>query len=464
MKAYHLVAVVLALVVAPLRSQDMVFTEIAGPAGVSLPNTLNESVAWGDYDLDGDEDLYLTNDGPNRLFRNDGGDVFTDVTASAGVGNDQFSVGAAFGDLDNDGDLDLYVVNFSSGPDVLYRNNGNGTFSDITAQAGINDSSSSRGLTLLDYDRDGLLDIYVNAIGPDILYHNLGNLSFENVSNLLGPNASGLGVGVVATDLNADGWIDIFNGNRSEEFSNLWINENGTLRDVAQQAGVVKRGLGMGVLAMDYNNDLNMDLYWTTWPGESGNVANALYRNEGNLQFVDVAEETGTANVTGWGISCNAGDLDNDGWIDFFVTNGFSADSSANVLFRNQWGQSFEDVTHVLGGGLFDGRGVAFADYDRDGDLDLCVTGGPESVTRLWRNDTPSGSHFITFQLEGRVGNASAIGARILVTAGGMTQVREVSGGAGRGSFNSLLVSFGLGEACLVEKVQVFWRRRPVYL
>ncbi len=439
-----------------LHGQDLVFTEVADAAGVSLPDTLTESLAWGDYDGDGDQDLYLTNNGPNNLFRNDGGGVFVDVTGSAGVGSDLFSVGAAFGDLDNDGDLDLYVVTFQSGGDVLYRNNGDGTFSDVAALAGLINEDSSRGVAFVDYDRDGLLDIYVNAIGPDILYHNLGDLKFEEASGILGPNAGGLGVGVVASDLNNDGWVDIYNGNRSGDLSNLWLNESGVLRDVAQEAGVTATGLGMGVLAFDYNNDLAMDLYWTTWPGDTG-TANALYRNNGAGAFVDVAAQTGVTDVTGWGISSNAGDLDNDGWIDFFVTNGFSSDSGPNALFRNRDGQGFDNITHVLGGGSFDGRGVAFADYDGDGDLDFMVTGGPDANNRLWRNDTQNGNHFLSIRLVGSASNASAIGARVQVVAGETTAVREVSGGAGRGSFNSLPVHFGLGASCLADEVRIFW-------
>jgi len=158
------------VLVMPAQSQPSAtirFTDVTAVAGVALPGLTTESVAWGDYDNDGDEDLYLTNDGPNRLFRNDGNDRFTDVTVAAGVGSIAFSVGAAFGDLDNDGDLDLYVVNFQRGLDILYRNEGpvgadrSWVFTDVTLQAGTVIERSSRGVALLDFDRDGLLDIYV---------------------------------------------------------------------------------------------------------------------------------------------------------------------------------------------------------------------------------------------------------------------------------------------------------------
>ena len=437
----------------------IVFTDITETAGVALSGSLTESLAWGDYDNDGDQDLYLTNDGPNKLFRNDGAGAFTDVTDVAGVGNDQFSVGTAFGDLDNDGDLDLYVVNFRGGSDVLYRNDGptgpggQYVFSDVTLDAGTTDESSSRGIAFFDYDSDGLLDIYVNAIGPNILYHNLGNLQFVNVAAELGVDADDTGVGVVCSDVDNNGWIDIFTGNRSTDPNRLYLNDQGTFTDVTEAAGIDKVGLGMGVLAFDYDNDLDVDLYWTSWPS----VPNALYENIDGTTFVDAASSSGTLDPEGWGISCNAGDIDNDGWEDFFVTNGFDPGTTPNVLFRNGQNKTFEDVTAALGGADFDGRGAAFADFDMDGDLDLCVTGGPSDSTRLWRNDSENSNHWLTVELEGRLSNRSGIGARIEVMTDLMTTTKEVSGGAGRGSQNSLPVEFGLADATGIRFVVVRW-------
>ena len=459
----------------PALAGGPVFTDITVQAGIALNDKLTESVAWGDYDDDGDEDLYLTSNGANNLFRNDGGGHFTDVTAASGTGATGFSVGAAFGDLDNDGDLDLYVVSFNSGPDVLYRNDGpvgpgsQPTFTDIAAVAGIVDQSSSRGIALIDYDADGLLDIYVNAIGPDILYHNLGGLQFENVAGDLGVDTEGQGVGAVATDINGDGRVDLFTGNRSDLPNRLYRNDGGTFTDITVTGGIDKTGLGMGVLSLDYDNDLDFDLYWTTWPGEDVEpVPNALYENLGagsfrsssallGQTFQDVASTTSTEDPLGWGISCNAGDVDNDGWEDFFVTNGFSDTTSPNVLFHNQGGSTFTDITAVLGGGDFDGRGAAFADIDNDGDLDLVVTADVDTDTRLWRNDTDNGHRWLTVRLVGTASNRSAVGARIEVTTDLRTTVKEVSGGAGRGSQNSLPVEFGLGNATEVQRVVVQW-------
>ncbi len=464
-----LVASLLGLL-AGVGGAQIVFTDISAQSGIDFDGLLTESVAWGDFDNDGDEDLYLTNNGPNRLFRNEGGGSFTDVTATAGVGHPGFSVGTAFGDLDNDGDLDLYVVSFGTGPDVLYRNDGpvepsgEWQFTDVAEVAGVAaDESSSRGVAFLDYDRDGLLDIYVNAIGDDILYRNLGSLTFSNQAGPAGiTGVGGQGVGVVATDVDGDGWIDLFTGNRTRDPNVLFLNNgNGTFTDITASAGIDQVGLGMGVLAFDYDNDLDIDLYWTSWPDDRIDRPNALYEQTaplgGGPTFLEVAATSGTGDVDGWGISCNAGDIDNDGWQDFVVTNGFSDTTSPNVLFHNNANGTFTDITAVLGGGDFDGRGTAFADFDDDGDLDLVLTADADVPTRLWRNDTVHSNRWLTLVLTGSDSNRSAIGARIEVTTDLGTTLQEVSGGAGRGSQNSLPVEFGLGPASAVETVRIAW-------
>ncbi len=449
-------------IAAPAHAQ-LAFSDVSATAGVQQAGMLTESVAWGDYDGDGDQDLYLTNDGDNALFRNDGGDSFTDVTATALVaGGGTFSVGACFGDLDNDGDLDLYVVNFGGGDrDLLYRNDGaiglggETVFSEIAATSGIDFTASSRPCALLDYDRDGLLDVFLMSLGPNILYRNLGGMQFENVATDVGVDQDVTGVGIVATDVDDDGDLDVFTGNRSMDINALFVNGNGVFTDIAAGAGITKTGLGMGVLSFDYDNDLDFDLYWTTWPP----ATNALYENLGGASFDDVGAASGTDDPNGWGISVNAGDVDNDGWLDFFVTNGFDASTTPNVLFLNDQDGTFSDASGALQGGVaFDGRGVAFADYDEDGDLDLVVTSDSDTTTRLWRNDSVTAHHWIGLKLEGTVSNRSAIGAHVTVTSSlGATTVQEVSGGAGRGSQNSLPLEFGLGTASGPVDITIRW-------
>jgi hypothetical protein len=298
-----------------------------------------------------------------------------------------------------------------------------------------------------------------DAQGPNILYRNDGGLQFTNVAQSLAVDGADTGVGVVCSDIDNNGWVDIFTGNRSSHPNWLYMNSGGVFTEMSQQAGITSVGLGMGVMAFDYDNDLDMDLYWTVWPGSIVPlVPNALYENLGSTLFAEVAQESATENTSGWGISCNAADIDLDGWQDFFVTNGFAAITTANVLFHNGRDGTFEDLTAALeGGGLFDGRGAAFADYDGDGDLDLCVTAGPSGQNRLWRNDSRTHNHWLVLELAGSSSNRSAVGARVEVQTAVRTIVKEVSGGAGRGSFNSLPLEFGLGQAESVSMVSVRW-------
>ena len=447
-----------------LQSQ-ITFTDVTAAARVAFNAEVVESLAWGDYDNDGDEDLFLSTNGLNKLMKNDGNDVFTDVSIDSGLTHSSISTGCAFGDLDNDGDLDLFVVTNSSGvPDLLYENKGaaaNYTFQSIeNTVSGISDFSSQRGMSFFDFNRDGLLDLYVNANGNDIVYKNLGNLTFEEIASSIGVLADNTGVGSVPTDINNDGWIDVFAGNRSSTQNKLFVNNgSGSFIDKSTFAGITDIGLGMGVISFDYDNDLDMDLYWTTWPKDSPVQPNVLYQNQGNETFLNKTFDTGTLDESGWGISANAGDIDNDRFEDFFISNGFSVESSGSVLFRNINGINFQDITFsVLGSSLnWDARGVAFADYDNDGDLDVCLTGGAGVDTKLWRNDTVNPNNWVSFRLEGVASNKSAIGARIEVTANSIITVKEVSGGAGRGSFNSLPVEFGLGNATAITNVKIIW-------
>jgi len=240
----------------------------------------------------------------------------------------------------------------------FYRNEGPAgpggdvVFTDVALQAGTVIERSSRGLSLLDFDRDGLLDIYVMSIGANVLYWNQGNLTFVDLAGPAGVQAPATGVGVVATDLDADGWPDIFTGNRSFDPNRLFLKDAVGFRDVTGEAGIVAVGLGMGVVSFDYDNDLDFDLYWTAWPGDGRPIPNALHRNEGGAGFVDVAAETGTLDPLGWGISAAHGDVDLDGRMDFNVTNGFSATSSANVLFRSRGNGTFENATARASRGL----------------------------------------------------------------------------------------------------------------
>lgn len=442
------------------------FTDVTAASGLGEEPGQTQSLAWGDYDDDGDPDLYLTNAGPNRLLRNDGEAGFVDVTDETGVAGpatpDGAGIGVAFGDLDNDGDLDLYVSQINDGDDQLYRNDGPTgpggeiAFTNVAQEAGVVVERSARGAALVDYDRDGLLDIYATATGESLLFHNRGDMRFEEVAQDLGVAPAGRDVGVAVTDVNVDGWPDLFVANRTGDPTNLFVNEQGTFSDRAESAGITASGLGMGVVALDYDNDLDMDLYWTTWPGEGIPQGNVFYENEGGLAFSNVTDETGTIDLLGWGISANTADIDNDGWMDLFVANGFDPSTSSSVLYRNRGDGSFEDITETLAGMPADARAVAFADYDSDGDQDIVVAAF-DGVTRLWRNDTTNDNHWLQLELNGSRSNHSAVGARVEVRTPLRTTVQEVYGSTGRGNQNAAPLHFGLGAATSVERVRVEW-------
>ena len=438
-------------------SAQITFEEIAQGTNLAMPAANVESLAWGDYDNDGDQDLYLTINGNNAFMQNNNDGTFTEIIESSGAQETAWSVGTAFADFDNDGDLDLIVLNFGTNADSLFRNNGpqsNYTFTNVAKSAGLTTNiSSSRGLTLIDFNRDGLIDIYLDAIGPNLLYQNMGNLKFVEVGQTTGVAATGTGVGAVMSDVDNNGWPDIFTGNRSSDPNQLYFNSNKGFNDVTNM-GIDKVGLGMGVVAFDYDNDLDIDLYWTTWPGNPV-TSNAMYENQGKT-FVDVAVTTGTADPTGWGISANVADADNDGWQDLLVSNGFDADSGPNVLFHNQ-GRFGSNTFTVLDMGKFDGRGVAWADYDNDGDMDVMITGGPGAANRLYKNTSSNLNQWLHVELKATISNASAIGAKITINSNNQTYVKEVSGGAGRGSQNSLPVEFGLGTATQINSITVRW-------
>lgn len=442
------------------------FVDVTNAAGLET-SELVENVSWADIDNDGDADLLMTGQDLLRLFRNDanlGQDAFTEITASAGLpAATGLHVGSTFADIDNDGDLDFYVVKFTDGQDLLFENNGDSTFTEIGAAAGIAVERSSRGIVSLDANNDGLIDFFVTAIGPHILYINQGDGTFVDEAASYGVDSDNVGVGAVSADVNGDGHVDLFVGNRSDDPdvpNDLFLGSCVSFEQAEDNYGITQTGLGMGVVAFDYDGDADIDLYWTTWPGTSGQpTENALYRNDGG-NFVDVAAGHGVGDAGGWGISAAVGDYDSDGWEDLFVTNGFSDDTTESVLFRNTDGTGFSNQTAVLSGLPADGRGVAWADYDLDGDLDLAVSSDAGQTTRLYRNEiVESGVSWLRLDLTGTVSNRSAIGARVEIDLGDRTLVRYVSGGEGRGNQGELPVFFGLGDADVsaVGDARIFW-------
>ena len=482
----------------------------SGDAQQYIVEGMMGGAAFFDADGDGDVDLYVTNGSrfagfppgqhpANYLYRNEGGS-FEDVATHVGVGDTSWSMGCAVADYDNDGNLDLYVTNF--GRNRLYRNRADGTFEDATSAAGVGDRRWGTGCTFGDYDRDGDVDLYVaNYVdftidyqstipcqwknipvycGPrglpaaaDILYRNEGDGTFADASKSAGINELYYGMAAGFADLDDDGWSDLFVANDSTP-NQLYHNQtDGTFTEVALLAGVAYSGEGvkqgcMGLALSDYENDGLIDILATNFADEH----NVLYRNSGGLFFTDVSylsrvAGTGSRQVA-WGTAFF--DYDNDGDRDLFVANGHTypeadlpqANSSyreENLLFENRGGGRFDDVSTKAGPGLAIrevSRGTCLADYDQDGDMDLFVL-NLNSPPTLLRNEGGNKNNFLQIRPEGTRSNRAGIGARIAISAAGRRQFAQVLSGGSYLSHHDLKVHFGLGSSTLVETLTVQW-------
>ena len=442
------------------------FTDVAVEMNATASG-YGTGVAWGDYDGDSDLDLYVVNLGSggggqaNVLLRNDG-DTFTDVTAEAGVGDAGPGVAAAWADVENDGDLDLFVSN-RPGNNALYLNGGDGQFQNVSISAAVNDLyGMGEGAAWVDDDRDGLVDLYVaNYSGvsppnnqPNRLFLNLGDVQFEEVADQRQVAHMGNGEGIAWADFDNDGDPDLYIANASGLNVLFQRQDYGTFDDVTGQMHVPGGpGSSYGAAWGDYDNDGWFDLY----VAQQG--TNRLYRN---LNGADFADATADAGVGGshWSLGCAWGDYDNDGDLDLHVANATIAGyDPGDVLYRNEGGDpiAFSDVTAVTGmTNTLDARGSAWGDYDGDGDLDLYVVNqGAGQPNRLFRNGG-SASHWLQIVPIGYISNRAGIGVRVVATSDG-DQMREISGGSGFASQDSLPAEFGLGDWEGTVDVTVQW-------
>ncbi|MGB7516432.1 MAG: CRTAC1 family protein [Candidatus Acidiferrum sp.] len=489
------------------------FTHYKGNKGISINlEEFGPGVCVADYDGDGWQDIYFVNardlygrgvNVQNALYHNNGDGTFTDVTDKAGVPGTGFGLGCVWGDYDNDGHPDLFVTQY--GRNVLYHNNGDGTFSDVTDKAGVAGMEFGAyfhsGAIFFDYDRDGKLDLYVGSYvafppgsqrycklagltsscppsayggSPSILYHNNGDGTFTNVTKKAGmyqPNGKNLAVGV--GDYDNDGWPDLFVANDGIN-AYLYHNEhNGTFKEQGSMTGMAFTGQGLTMAAMcislgDYNNDGWLDLYISDFQGSSDHV----WKNDGHGMFDEVSDRIGITMPTRTVLSFGGGffDYDNDGWLDLFIANGHvypeieqvfpeTHYKQINSLFHNDGHSKFTDVTKTSGNG-FDtphvGRGVGFADFDNDGFIDVVVANNNDPPLLL-HNSGGNGNHFVSFKLVGTKSNRDAMGARLKLTVGGMTQIREIEGGGSYMSQSDLRAHFGLGSAAKIDKLEISW-------
>jgi enediyne biosynthesis protein E4 len=489
-----------------------------------FPEHLAPGVALFDFDNDGDLDLFVVQGqslqgtagpdrseprgaGGGRLFRNLLNDArgvtgvhFEDVTARSGIVTRGFGMGVAAADVDNDGCVDLYVTNF--GPNQLFRNNCDGTFSDVSHRAGVDADGFSVSAAFVDVDRDGWLDLYVGSYVdyrvaqnpicrgmtgardycsphlfrslPDRLYRNLGNGVFLDISRraLIGA-VSAPTLGVLADDFDGDGWPDIFVANDGEP-NQLWMNQRGVFENRAGLTGVAlnadgKAVAGMGVDAGDFDNDGDDDLFLTTLTGE----ADTLFVNDGSAVFEDRSASSGLATsswaFTGWGTQWL--DFDGDGWLDLLTVNGtiqargdrddraYPYDQ-AKQLFRNLRNGSFADESSRAGAALAHsevGRGAAFGDIDNDGRVDVVIgnDGGP---LQLLLNRSSPGNHWLGLRLRGSSKMPrDMLGATVAVQTGGHVLRRRSHTDGSYASSNDPRVLVGLGTSEVLPIVTITW-------
>ncbi|MCP3980207.1 MAG: CRTAC1 family protein [bacterium] len=494
------------------ESSGLRFVHETGAAGaLAMPEIMGSGAALFDADGDGDLDAYFTNGRfaepnaavpRNRFFRRDGA-KFVDATDGSGLGDPGYGMGVAIGDIDNDGDLDVFVSNY--GPDRLFRNRGDATFADATASLGAELSGWSSSAVFLDYDGDGWLDLYVaryvvhdpgkkcsdsagrsDYCGPrmfppvhDMLLRNVGRGKFEPVGAASGlQSAIGAGLGVVARDFDGDARIDLYVAN--DGYANqLWHNlGTGKFKDVAPLMGTAynmdgEAEAGMGVVAADFDGDLDLDLFVTHLADES----NTIYRRDGATGFDDATGASGLATgslpFTGFGTA--ALDLELDGDLDLVVVNGrvaraaprkdagvalpWSRFAEPNQIFVNRGSGRF----HVAGAEarafvepVEVSRGLAIGDVDDDGDVDLLVSNA-QGPARLYRNDVPRRGRWLRVRAIDPRYSRDAYGATVIVRTGERRRMRSIDPGGGYLSSGDPRAHFGLGDVERVDGIEVRW-------
>lgn len=486
------------------------FTHNSGRAGKRwLPETMGSGAAFLLADEDEYPDLILINSKDwaargrkslSALYRNNKNGTFTNMTAGSGLDVEMFAMGVAVADYDNDGRQDIYVTALEG--DRLFHNEGNFKFKDVTAASGIRNANFGTSAAFLDYDKDGLADLFVanyvqwTAKGdvwcsldgntksyctPESykglsskLFRNQGGGKFSDVTDKAGVgDANSKSLGVAVFDYNNDGYPDLFVANDTQPNKLYRNNKNGSFTDVAVSAGVafsedgVARG-AMGVSTADYDNSGRTHLL----VGNFSNQMLGLYHNEGNGLFVDEAPKSavGRSSLLNLTFGLFFFDYDLDGQLDFMAANGHIDEEIGRVqpkvqfrqpplLFRNMGKGKFSDESKNVGADFVRpnvGRGAAYADIDRDGDLDFVITNNHGPAV-LFRNDGGNGNNYLSLRLTGSKSNRSALGALVKVTTASGTTTQTVTSGGSYCSQNDLALTFGLGKEATATKIEITW-------
>ncbi|GEM_PF-1230492 len=421
------------------------FTDISSQSGIQIVPAMGDLVVWFDHNNDGWLDFFGGTENETFFYENNGDGTFTNIIVSSGL-NDIFPRAVAVGDCDNDGFDDLLISSFyMNEPPKVYKNlNGQG-FEEVFSPTGI---SNSHRAIWIDFNGDGLIDFITSDMADRTkLFINKGNCQFEEATHIGEFNAGGT---AAVADFDNDGVQDIYVGiKNTSKTSRLYKNIAGqAIQDVTYKAGLSDFRNTVAAAWGDMDNDGFLELY----VANIGSNRNSLYYNKGNGSFEDITLSAGVSDA-GDARTCVWQDINNDGWIDLFTTN----HTATNKLFINNGDGTFTNIAPEANiSGPTDGFGVSWGDFDKDGDLDVLISGHSFSVVLL-RNDLDNENAYLNLTLKGVFDNRSAIGARATLFSNGTMQIREINGGRGATGQDAHAMHFGLGQAAKVDSIIISW-------